>query len=159
MKSLFSKGINKERVALAAIWGTVIITGFLALVAIVGGVESLLVFSGVHGLTARIGLGYSAVYIFRNRSQIMERIRVKLGRSNNADKMGIGSQSPKTPICIKVIFAIVFHIILHIISIHLAVAYTIFHIVQHRHMCSTLCKNLAFRCRNNGKQVAIPITA
>ena len=48
MKSLLSKGITKENILLAAIWGAVIITGFLALGAIVGCIEGLFVFDGIH---------------------------------------------------------------------------------------------------------------
>ena len=116
MKSLFSKykGIIKENILLVAVWGTVIFTGFLALGAIVGNIEGLIVFSGIHSLAVRLSLIYTAVHIFQHRKQIMN------SRSVN------------------VISAIAFHILLHRISIHLAITYALLHIVHHKHSIFSL---------------------
>ena len=46
---------------------------------------------------------------------------------------------------ILLVAAIVFHALLHMLSIHLAVAYTLFHIVQHRHGIFSLFKKLPIR--------------
>ena len=128
MKSLFGKykGSIKANILLVAVWGAVIVTGFLTLGAIVGGVEGLIVFSGIHSLAVRLGLVYTAVHVFRHREQIMLRFGVKIGSSKQVENERI-----KNNRAVKVITAIAFHILLHIVSIHLAVAYTLFHIVQH----------------------------
>ena len=57
---------------LVAVWGAVIVTGFLALGAIVGNIEGLIVFSGIHSLTVRLSLVYTAVHMFQHRSQRIE---------------------------------------------------------------------------------------
>ena len=142
MKSLFSKykGSSKEHILLVAVWGAVIVTGFLALGAIVGNIEGLIVFGRIHSLAVRLSLIYTAVHIFRHRKQIMLRFGVKIGSSKQA-----GNERLKNNRAIKVISAIAFHILLHIVSIHLAVAYTLFHIVQHRHGILSPFKKLPFR--------------
>ena len=142
MKSLFGKykGSIKANILLVAVWGAVIVTGFLTLGAIVGGVEGLIVFSGIHSLAVRLGLVYTAVHVFRHRKQIMLRFGVKIGGSKQAE-----NERLKNSRAVKSITAIVFHILLHIVSIHLAVAYTLFHIVQHRHGILSLFKKLSFR--------------
>ena len=147
MKSLLSRGNSKGSILLAAIWVAVILSGILALAAIVGGNPGLLVFSGIHSLAVRLGLVYTAVHVFRHREQIMSRIGIIIGRNKQAEEMGIGSQSPKGNRAVKIVTATAFHIVLHIISIHLAVVYTIFHIVQHRHEIFSLFKKLAFITR------------
>ena len=145
MKSLLSRGIIKENILLAAIWGAVIITGFLALGAIVGGNEGLFVFSRIHSLAARLGFVYTVVHIFRHREQIMSYLGIEIGNRKQYEKMGIESQSPKGNKTVKIVLATVFHIVLHIISIHLAVAYTVFHIVQHRHEIFSVFKKLSLK--------------
>ena len=76
MKSLFSKykGSIKVNILLVAVWGAVIVTGFLALGAIVGNIEGLIVFGGIHSLAVRLSLVYTAIHIFRHREQIMLRL-------------------------------------------------------------------------------------
>ena len=145
MKSLLSRGIIKENILLAAIWGAVIITGFLALGAIIGGIEGLLVFGRIHSIAVRLGLIFTAVHVFRHREQIMSYLGIKIGNRKQFEKKGIESQSPKGNRTVKVVLAAVFHIVLHIISIHLAVAYTVFHIVQHRHEIFSVFKKLSFK--------------
>ena len=73
MKSLSGKykGNIKENILLAAVWGTVIITGFLALGTIVGNIEGLVVFSGIHSLAVRLSLVYTAIHVFQKRKQLM----------------------------------------------------------------------------------------
>ena len=133
MKSLLSKWNTKENILLATIWGAVIITGFLALGAILWDVSGLIVFGRLHSFAVRLGSVYTAVHVYRHREQIMLRFGIKTRKSKQVEKMGIVLQSPKNNRMIKVATALAFHIVLHIISIHLAVAYTLFHIVQHRH--------------------------
>ena len=145
MKSLLSKGISKENILLAAIWGAVIITGFLALGVIVGGIEGLFVFGRIHSFAVRLGLVSTAVHAFRHRTQIMSKFGIEIGSRKQFKKMGIESQSPKGNRAVKVVLAIVFHIVLHIISIHLTVAYTVLHIVQHRREIFLVFKKLSFR--------------
>ena len=51
---------------------------------------------------------------------------------------------------IKVIAAIVLHVALHIVSAHLAVAYTVFHIIQHRRAVASIFEKLPLsRTRHN----------
>jgi len=152
MKSLLNKWSTKENILLATIWGAVIITGFLALGAIVWGAEGLVVFGRVHSLVVRLGLVYTAVHVYRHKEQIVSRFGTKISRSRQAEKMGIECQSPRNNRTIKVITAIAFHIVLHIISVHLAVAYTVYHIVQHRHDISALFKKLSLKHRGNRSQ-------
>ena len=142
MRTLLNKGNIKGNILLASIWSAVIISGFLALAAIVGNIEGLIVFSRIHSLAVRLGLVYTAVHIFQHREQIMSRFGTKIGRSKQAENLGIESQSPKGNRAVKAMTAIVFHVVLHIISIHLAVAYTVFHIVQHRHEIFSVFKKL-----------------
>ena len=142
MKSLFSKykGIIKKNILLVAVWGTVIVTGFLALGAIVSDLDSLLIFSGVHRMTVRLGLAYTAIHIFRHRKQIMLRFGVKIDSSKQAE-----NERLKNSRAVKIISAIGFHILLHMVSIHLAVATALFHIVQHRHGILLPFKKLLLR--------------
>jgi len=111
---LFS--IRKNMLTLA-IWGAVIITGFLALGAIVGGIEGLAAFSRIHSFFVRLGLVYTSVMILKHLW---------------SKKSGFVSQAIKDNRGVKIATAVIFHIVLHIISIHLAVAYTVFHIIQHK---------------------------
>jgi len=142
MKSLFRKhkGSIKENIFLVTIWGAVVVTGFLALGAIVGNIEGLIVFSGIHSLAVRLGLVYTAVHVFRHRKQIMLRFGVKIGGSKQAE-----NERLKNSRAVKIISAIGFHILLHMVSIHLAVATALFHIVQHRHGILLPFKKLLLR--------------
>ena len=65
MKSLLNKWSITENILLAIVWGAVIVTGFLALGAIVGGMDVLIAFSGVHRIAVRLGLAYTAIHIYR----------------------------------------------------------------------------------------------
>jgi len=116
-------------------WGAVIITGFLALVAIAGGIEGLAVFSRIHSLAVRLGLVYTVVFIIKKH--IIPRLKtIVMTRKQDCHSSIHSSQAvPKSK---KIITAVLFHIVLHIISIHLAVAYTIFHIIQHRQWAKSL---------------------
>ena len=142
MKSLFSKykGIIKENILLVAVWGAVIVTGFLALGGIVGNIEGLIVFGRIHSLAVRLSLVYTAIHIFQHRKQIMLRFGVKIGSSKQAE-----NECLKNSRAVKVISAIAFHVLLHMVSIHLAVAYTLFHLVQHRHGILSPFKKLLFK--------------
>ena len=143
MKSLFStcKGHIKENILLVAVWGAVIVTGFLALGTIVSNIDGLIVFGRIHSLAVRLSLVYTAVHIFRHRGQIMLRFGIKVGSSSKQVK----NDRLKNNRAIKVVSTIVFHALLHMLSIHLAVAYTLFHIVQHRHGIFSLFKKLPLR--------------
>ena len=139
MKPLFSecKSSIKENILLAAVWGAVIVTGFLALGAIVGNIESLVAFGRIHSFAVRLSLVYTAVHIFRHRKQIMLRFGIKIGSSKQVE-----NECLKNNRAIKVVSAMAFHILLHMVSIHLAVAYTLFHIVRHRHGILSCFKKL-----------------
>ena len=156
MKSLLCKLGTKDNILLAVIWAAVITTGFLALGAIVGGIEGLTVFGRLHSLAARLGLVYTAVHMYRLRRQIMSHLSAAIGRSKQAKKMRIEYQSPKSNRAVKVISALAFHIILHMISVHLAVAYTVFHIIQHRQDISSLFKKLSLN-RNVNHSHPLPL--
>ena len=145
MKTLLNKESIKRNILLTAIWGAVIVTGFLALGAIVGGMESLVVFSGIHSFVVRLGLIYTTVHVFRHTAQIMSRFGIKIGRSKQAENAGIENHSPKGNRAVKVVLTTVFHVVLHIISIHLAIAYTAYHVVGHRHEIFSIFKKLIFR--------------
>ena len=121
------KGSIKANILLLTVWGAVILTGFLALGAILGNIEGLIVFGRIHSLTVRLGLVYTAVHIFQHRKQIMLCLGVKIDSRRYAEYERL--KSSRT---VKIITAITFHILLHKVSIHLAVAYTLFHMVQHR---------------------------
>ena len=142
MKSLFSKykGIIKKNILFVAVWGAVIVTGFLALGGVVGNIERLIVFSRMHSIAVRLSLVYTFIHIFRHRKQIMLHFGLRINRNKQAE-----NQRLKSNRAVKVITTIVFHILLHIVSIHLAVAFTLFHIVQHRHAILSPFKKLAFR--------------
>ena len=142
MKTLLNKGNLKENILLVAIWGTVVATGILAFVAIVGSIESLVVFSRIHSLAVRLGFVYTAVYTFRRRERIMSHFGIKIGRNKQIEKIELKLKNNRA---VKVVTAIVFHMFLHIVSIHLAAAYTIVHIVQHRRGVISLPKKLLFR--------------
>ena len=139
------KSLLKKNILLVAVWGAVIVTGILALGAIAGNIEGLLVFSGIHSLAVRLGFIYTAVHMFRSRAQIIVCLGIKIGRNKHVEKMESRCQSLKNNRAVKVVTAIVFHIFLHIVSVHLAVVYTIVHIVQHRREIVSLPKKLSFR--------------
>jgi len=140
MKTSLSKWSTRRNILLASIWLTVIITGFLTLIAIVGSMEGLIVFGRVHSFAVRLGLVYTTVHMFRHRAQITSCFGVMICGSKQA--VGIKGQSPINNRIMKITISIAFHIILHMISIHLAVAYTVFHIIQHRQNILPLLRKL-----------------
>ena len=56
--------------ALLIMWTTSIVTGFLAIGSYVGDIEWMSVFSSIHGITARIGLGLVIIHIVQHWKQI-----------------------------------------------------------------------------------------
>ncbi|MCL2588153.1 MAG: hypothetical protein FWD84_01960 [Oscillospiraceae bacterium] len=58
---------------------------------------------------------------------------------------------------LKITVAIALHILLHIVSVHLAVAYTVFHIVQHRRELSSLLKKVSFRPHTPQRHASQPV--
>ena len=87
MKSLFRKhkGSIKENIFLVTIWGAVVVTGFLALGAIVGNIEGLFVFSRIHSLAVRLSLIYTVIHIFQHRKQIILHFGFRINRSKQAE--------------------------------------------------------------------------
>jgi len=77
------KLIGKYRidVLLLAVWGTCIITGFLAIGSFVGGIEWMFIFSRIHGASARLGLLLTIIHIIQHRGQIMSYLKLKKGVS------------------------------------------------------------------------------
>jgi hypothetical protein len=75
----------------------------------------------------------------------MSRFNIKIGEAKHDEQIGIERSSPQSTRAIKVVTAISFHVVLHIISIHLAIAYTVFHVIQHRQDIASLVKKKAFR--------------
>jgi len=92
MKTLLSKEGIKNNILLVAIWGTVIMTGFLALGAIVGGIEGSVAFGRIHSFAVRLGLIYTAIHVFLHREQIMSRFGIKVGRNKHGEQVQIESQ-------------------------------------------------------------------
>lgn len=113
-------------ILLLLIWTICIVTGFLAIGSFVGDSEIMVIFGRIHGITARIGLALVIIHIVQHRVQIKSYFGNK--KRNSAEK---GDNNTKSKNIAKKILGIVFHIVLHIISVHLAVAFTIFHIFQH----------------------------
>ena len=150
MKSLFNRESLKRNIVFVAIWGIVIVTGFLALGAFIGGIESLVVFGRVHSLAVRAGLVYTAFHIFQHRTQIMLCFGIGNEKSDKLGNTGIICQFLQCNRAVRAIAAIALHILLHMVSIDLAIAYTVVHIVQHRHEISSLFKKLSF---NHNTQV------
>jgi len=99
--------------------------------------------------------------ILLNKVKTKLRFRTIIGKSKQIEQRGTPSQSPKTHRFVKIITAVALHIILHIISIHLAAAYTIYHIVQHRHEISSFFKKLSFKSDANHSRTgqAVQLTA
>ena len=95
------------------------------------------------------------------RKQIMLRFGVKTGSGRQSV-----NERPKSSRIVKAIVAIAFHILLHIVSVHLAVAYPLFHVVEHRHGIFSPIKKLLLRNNTNHKPVqlipsiqAVPLAA
>jgi len=61
---------------LLAVWGVSIASGFAAVGYFVGDIEWMAVFSSIHGITARVGLGLVVVHVFQHRKQIASYIGI-----------------------------------------------------------------------------------
>jgi len=128
MKSLLRKMSKAESILLLNIWGAVIITGFLALGAVVGEAESLLVFSRMHIVLVRLGAVYTCVYTYQCRAKIIKCLGFVQNSNKKNKHVSADLQPQKSNLIEKIMKSVALHILLHIISIHLAIAYTIFHI-------------------------------
>ena len=64
-------------VLLLSVWGIAIATGFLAIGYFVSGIEVMYVFSRLHAVAARIGLGLVAIHVFQHIPQIKSYIGFK----------------------------------------------------------------------------------
>jgi len=80
-KSYFTKTVNQSLISkykidilLILLWGTCIITGFLAIGPFVGEAEWMSVFGRIHGVTARLGAILIAIHIFQHKKQIISYI-------------------------------------------------------------------------------------
>ena len=63
------KGNTKTNILLVAVWGMVIVTGFLALGAILGNIEGLIVFGRIHSLAVRLSLAYTVIHLFQHKKK------------------------------------------------------------------------------------------
>ncbi|MCL2420419.1 MAG: hypothetical protein FWD03_01045 [Defluviitaleaceae bacterium] len=64
------KGKYIVDVLLIVVWGIAIVTGFLAIRYFFAGIEGMAVFSGIHGVTSRIGLVLVLGHVYQHRGQI-----------------------------------------------------------------------------------------
>ena len=62
---------------LLVIWGIALATGFLAVGYFSGGMEGMAVFSRIHGVTSRAGLGLVVVHIYQHLPQIKSYMGIK----------------------------------------------------------------------------------
>ena len=62
---------------LLVIWGIAIATGFLAVGYFSAGIEGMAVFSGLHALTSRVGLGLVVIHVIQHLPQIKSYARIK----------------------------------------------------------------------------------
>ena len=90
-KSVFDGKLNQTlkwkyiiNMLLLVIWGIAIATGFLAIGCFSAGIEAMYLFSRLHAVTARIGLGLVAIHIFQHLPQIKSYIGIKNKPRNNA---------------------------------------------------------------------------
>jgi len=86
-KSCMAGKLNKKvkwkyaiDVLLLAVWGIAIITGFLAIVPYLGGVERP-VMGRIHGLFARLGLLLVIIHVIQHWSQILSYFKTRTGRA------------------------------------------------------------------------------
>jgi len=132
MKSWFNKRCTRKNILLLSVWGAVIATGFLALGAVAGGMESLAVFGGIHRIAVRVALIATVIYVlYRSRKQI------------NA-YFGTVEQRRTINRAVKITSAVVLHILLHMVSIHLAILFVFIHIYQHRNGFVSVFKRVQF---------------
>ncbi|MCL2827825.1 MAG: hypothetical protein FWD99_03720 [Oscillospiraceae bacterium] len=64
-------------ILLIAIWGTSITTGFLAIGYFSAGIESMVVFSRLHGITARVGVALVVIHVVQHLPQIRSYLKGK----------------------------------------------------------------------------------
>ena len=83
-KSVFDGKLNQTlkwkyiiNMLLLVIWGITISTGFLAIGYFSAGIESMAVFSGLHALTSRLGLGLVVIHAYQHLPQIKSYIGIK----------------------------------------------------------------------------------
>ena len=74
------KGKYIVDILLLAVWGTSIVTGFLAIGYYVYEVAGMSVFGRLHGVTARLGLALVVVHIYQHRAQIKLYLKMKKGK-------------------------------------------------------------------------------
>ena len=70
-------------VLLLAVWGIAITTGFLAIGYFAGGIEVMHVFSRLHAVSSRVGLGLVVIHVFQHLPQIMFYIGIKSKPNGN----------------------------------------------------------------------------
>ena len=83
-KSVFDGKLNQTlkwkyviNMFLLAIWGVAIVTGFLAIGYFSAGIESMAIFSRLHAVTSRIGLGLVVIHVFQHLPQIKSYVGIK----------------------------------------------------------------------------------
>ena len=120
-------------ILLLAVWGVCIVTGFLAIGSLVGGVEWMYIFSRIHGVSARIALALTIIHAIQHRAQIMSYLKMKKRKSAGSERQPTTNEKQivNSKRATTVIANIVLHILLHIISIHLAVLFMVVHIIAH----------------------------
>ena len=76
-KSMITKKANRKTkqlyvvdMILAAVWGIVIITGFLAIPSFSNDIESFYVFSRIHAASSRVGAVIILIHIYQHRGHI-----------------------------------------------------------------------------------------
>jgi len=139
--------VGKYRInmLLLIVWGACIATGFLAVGYFVGGIGWMIVFSRLHGMTARIGLVLTVIHIFQHRAQIISYLNMKKGKQIEKPE-----QKKQTVISRQIVICLihlVVHIALHVISIYLVILYTAAHIWGHRKQIVSLFSSI-FKKRN-----------
>ena len=83
-KSIIANKANKKikqlyiaDMILMVIWGTAVITGFLAIPSFVNDIESFYVFGRIHAVSSRIGAGVILIHIFQHTGQIRSYMGLK----------------------------------------------------------------------------------
>ena len=83
-KSVFDGKLNQNvkwkyiiNMLLLVVWGIAIATGFLAIGYFTAGIEGMAIFSGLHALTSRVGLGLVVVHVFQHLPQIKSYIGIE----------------------------------------------------------------------------------
>jgi len=92
-KSLFAGKLNKALrskyaidILLLAVWGAVIVTGFLAIGYFSSDIESMAVFSRLHAVTSRVGLALIIIHAFQHRMQIKSYVMGKRNKKRMRQK-------------------------------------------------------------------------